>query len=346
MPASPASSLPTPSSPSPNKNAQSRRSLSHSTQQSQRSKKADNDAAVRAAKLHIRKKVREDWVWPPTGLETANPRCDSLDTEWCERESDSSRCPSPTSETRDPISTNNPYKFDSPDSLLDVKSKRKRKRHDALQEEMGYNEGLCLYLQRRDAWTGAISTPQSPPDSAVELEYSKSAAVVFGSDDSDMSSLSTSTSHLSTACKVGNTTCLSISEPSIAHPTEQLFEPMSPPTLVPLPPPILPPTNPIRAAISPATYPSIYNKIVVQGLSPTVPVNLKDVVRAMVDGWKKDGEWPPKDSEGRVYQGENATTNGVGGASVNGIGKALAKRGVGRMKRALGFDKGNGATEG
>ena len=83
-----------------------------------------------------------------------------------------------------------------------------------------------------------------------------------------------------------------------------------------------------------------------QGLSPTVPVNLKDVVCAMVDGWKKDGDWPPKDSEGRVYQGKNITTNETRRASAGDIGKTLAKKGVGRMKKVLGLDKENGAGEG
>lgn len=76
-----------------------------------------------------------------------------------------------------------------------------------------------------------------------------------------------------------------------------------------------------------------------QGLSPTVPVNLKDVVRAMVVGWKSEGEWPPK-GEG---DGKGGANGGIGGKEGNGRGgaageaKGLAKRGVGRVRRVLGL---------
>ena len=59
----------------------------------------------------------------------------------------------------------------------------------------------------------------------------------------------------------------------------------------------------------------------------------------MVDGWKRDGEWPPKDSEGQVYQGKGTAANGNTGTLGDGIGKAFAKRGVGRMKRVLGLER-------
>jgi hypothetical protein len=53
-------------------------------------------------------------------------------------------------------------------------------------------------------------------------------------------------------------------------------------------------SNPIRASITPAMFPSIYSKVVIQGLTPTVPINLADMTKAMVQGWKADGQWPPK----------------------------------------------------
>ena len=331
MPDSPSSSLPTSSTPS----------KVHS-QQSRKSKKADTDAAIRAAKLQIRKIVRDDWVWPPTDQETAKLACTFAETAWRERESDSSPCPSPIPGTSGIRPSSDPYKFDNPDSLFDVKAMRRRERQYALQEEMEYNEGLCVYQSRRDAWTGAIPVPETPPDSGFESEFSDSVPAASGSDESDLSSLSTSNSYLSTACIVGS----NHPQPSIARTTDQYLVPLSPPMMVPLPPPILPLSNPIRAAISPSTYPSIYNKIVVQGLSPTIPVNLKDVIGAIVDGWKRDGDWPPKDSEGRVHQGKSAISIGAGGTAVDGIGKALARRGVGRVRRALGIEKEGGTEEG
>ncbi|KAG6997474.1 hypothetical protein G7Y79_00040g076390 [Physcia stellaris] len=310
-----------------------------SVQSTRKSRRAENDAAIRASKLQIRQNIREDWTWPPTDSQPRNTRCTAIETQWRERESDSSLPPSPSLEAQD-ASSADPYRFEGPDSLLDVKSTRKRKRQHALQEELSYNMGLGTYMQRRDAWTGAMPIPQSPPDSAAEDDSSESVATGAGSDDCDASSLSTSTSNFSTTCHVGKPPSTNDPDFPIPPSTAHDLGAQSPTVLVPLPPPLLPPTNPIRAAISPSTYPNIYSKIIVQGLSPTIPVNLKDIVCAMVDGWKRDGEWPPKDSQGQVYQGKDAATKG------DGVGKALAKRGVGRMKRVLGLENQGAARDG
>lgn len=65
-------------------------------------------------------------------------------------------------------------------------------------------------------------------------------------------------------------------------------------TLIPLPRPLLPPQNPMRAAITPSMYNTIYDKVVVHSVQPACPINLADMTRACVAGWKRDGEWPPK----------------------------------------------------
>ena len=104
--------------------------------------------------------------------------------------------------------------------------------------------------------------------------------------------------------------------------------------------------------------------MVTQGVSPTVPLNLSDVVRALVQGWKDNGDWPPKGSleadagvaKGRLsadrsgrkrFFGGDGAGKGMGTAdekifSAEGklLGKSttgLAKRGVGRMKKVLGL---------
>lgn len=110
--------------------------------------------------------------------------------------------------------------------------------------------------------------------------------------------------------------------------------PPSSETLVPIAPPILPPDNPIRAAISPAIYPSIYSKIIIQGLAPTVPINLKDVVNALVAGWKKDGEWPPK-SDAEKAQTVEADAGGS---------RRTVRRSVGKVKKVLGLGHTEGST--
>ena len=253
-----------------------------------------NDEAVRAAKLQIRSKLREDWTWPATSspLDIFHPP--GAISEWCERNSDSSLASTP----QDPNS--DPYKFDSPDSLHRPVLSRKRKRKRRLKEEMEWNEGLRTYIERRDAWAGARTRPRTPPPtfkSPFESPYSQD-------------------------CPLTNAT------------------PPSPRTMVPVAPPILPPDHPIRATVQPATYPQIYTKIVVQGLTPTVPINLKDVVNSLVVGWKKDGEWPPKSETEKAGPAQTAVGEGMG---MGAHPRKAVRRSVGKVKRALGF--GNGEDE-
>ncbi|KAJ9614517.1 hypothetical protein H2200_002654 [Cladophialophora chaetospira] len=65
---------------------------------------------------------------------------------------------------------------------------------------------------------------------------------------------------------------------------------------LPIYPPILPRDDIIRDRIKPSMYPTIYSKIVVQGLSPNVPIPLCHMIPALVDGWKNEGNWPPQPS--------------------------------------------------
>lgn len=110
--------------------------------------------------------------------------------------------------------------------------------------------------------------------------------------------------------------------------------------------------------------------MVTQGITPAVPINLSDVVRALVQGWKENGDWPPRgyleadagvtrgrlgaDGSGRkgLMGGDGAGAGAAKGVSITAdekgfsaegklLGKStttgLAKRGVGRMKKALGL---------
>lgn len=259
------------------------------------------DEAIRFSKQQIRSKLREDWTWPPTTPSAPDP-LDPPDTtsEWRERDSDSSIASPPRDSHPDP------YKYDSPDSLHQPVLSRKRKRKRRLREEMEWNDGLRTYTERRDAWTGArtsltLTAPSPTFTSPFDSPYSQSRPPISGT----------------------------ISTPS------------SPPTtVVPVAPPILPPDHPVRAAVQPATYAHIYSAVIVQGLAPAVPINLKDVVNACVAGWKKDGEWPPKSDAEKALLAAG-TGEGTGTGSLPG--KAV-RRSVGKVKRALGFR--NGEEEG
>ena len=199
---------------------------------------------------------------------------------------------------------------------------RKRKRRARLLDEMRWNPGLRTYIARRDAWTGGVLRSSPPPPAAA-------AGAPPASTTAPTTSATTTTgsnsSHFPPAAA-----------PPIIPPTDLL-------ELVPLHPPLLPPSNPIRASITPATYASIYSKVVTQGLTPTIPINLADVTRALVQGWKADGEWPPQGGQ-----------LGAGGEGLAGAGKRRAGRGVlgglrgGRLRRVLGLggEGGEGEREG
>ena len=198
----------------------------------------------------------------------------------------------------------NPYRYDSPESLHQPLVLRKRKRKRRLKAEMEWNDGLRTYVERRDAWAGARTRrgPRTPPPIS-EIDSPYSRA----------------------RSPVNGTT------PS-----------QFPRTLVPVAPPILPPEHPIRATVQPATYSQIYSKIIIQGLTPTVPINLKDVVNSLVVGWKKDGEWPPK-SEAEKASLAQAAAAGEGMGMGMGMGahpRKAVRRSVGKVKRALGFGNG------
>ncbi|KAL6717349.1 hypothetical protein ACLMJK_005264 [Lecanora helva] len=252
------------------------------------------ETVARAAKREISEKVREDWTWSPGNTPPKSPFDNT--TEWRERESDSEYGPP------SPVLNADPYRFDSPESVARPGVSKKRKRRMLLEEEMEWNDGLRTFQERRNAWTGAKMRPPSPRREAISpCGMTDEDTQLHTPDSSSTDFHSSSSSSL-------------------------------PPMLVPVAPSILPPDNPIRASIKPSTYPSIYDKIIIRGLTPTIPINLKDVVHAVVAGWKKDGEWPPKSETEKVGESQDVGTRGEG--------RRLARKGVGRVKKALGLGRG------
>ncbi|KAK4165007.1 hypothetical protein QBC43DRAFT_209570 [Cladorrhinum sp. PSN259] len=210
-----------------------------------------------------------------------------------------------------------PFRFDSPDDVGNavrgsIETKRTKRRR-ALREEATWNPGLACFEARRDAWTGAKTVRVKPkPPSPVspsstrrifwrqhrrESSVSQTASsppptspidqlAIRTSQQTDMSALTPPISESDSAGGgVQRTSSNESNQPQILYPVK---------TLVPLPQPLLPPQNAMRSSIIPSIYPSLYDKLVIQGLTPTCPVNLSDMIRACVVGWKRDGEWPPK----------------------------------------------------
>ncbi|KAF2090362.1 hypothetical protein K490DRAFT_35701 [Saccharata proteae CBS 121410] len=110
--------------------------------------------------------------------------------------------------------------------------------------------------------------------------------------------------------------------------------------LVPLAAPLLA-QNPIRQSITPRVYPDIYSKIVVASQTPKVPINLADMTRALVQGWKDDGEWPPRPAPLDPLMGRKREAGAAKGIAGMKHGQDFlaqhphVKRGVDSVKRVF-----------
>ncbi|KAL1850892.1 hypothetical protein Plec18167_002630 [Paecilomyces lecythidis] len=267
---------------------------------------------------------------------------------------------------------------EDPDAAVRASTvERRRRRGRQLEEEMRWNIGLRIWVERRNAWSGArtrahvkhTSGAQAAPSAAQEVDQkntekpplvrplssestgSRSTVPAEGEERGDQASQPSSDA----SSLVPETEVLSLSETqdaaskevevsaaatteeeqSTAEEKDDSDDPDEP--LVPLVRPLLPESNPIRSSIKPSLYPSIYSKIVVQGLTPTVPINLADVTRAMVEGWKADGQWPPKPTP--QAPGDNiAVRRKANPANATLNDEKKRSHGVaGAMKKVLGF---------
>lgn len=242
---------------------------------------ASEDQAMQkeAIKKYLGEIVQDDWKWPPppepeSAVDTTqSEEGDPADLLWKERDewlsnaSDSEA--DPTTALKSPMSTiseRSPFRFDNPDDVGDSIQKtaqdRKRRRKKRLVEEIeGGNEGLRCFIERRDAWTGARHVKRPKRTASPPKRQSQSSGG-------------------------GSSTAVEELEETEASEDEDVE--------IPLGPPLLPTTNALRKSIRPESYNTIYDKVVLQQRTPSCPINLKDVTRSCVQGWKRDGSWPPK----------------------------------------------------
>lgn len=345
------------------------------------------DAAIREAKLFVREVVRNDWKFEAStasddARSTSSSSACSTGTlyqnrevvEWRCREFDSSgselepQCSDQDSDDGSPTASK---------PVGDPAVERRRRRRRQMEEEMAWNEGLRMWMARRNAWSGArtrrqIREKERKQRQADSKSLEKDQCDLNGVDPTDDSSAgngpsadfhdrgrSGETSALANKMesslsiaekeKLGEvqrrqdqeeeqstapdedkrkeSTETSITEPDSQISAKERFalttfpaiedsadedeareeeEELDEP-LVPVAPPFISPANAIRATIGPSVYQSIYTKVVVQGMTPTVPVNLADLTKAMVQGWKADGQWPPKPAVSSIVLQDDAT---------------------------------------
>lgn len=131
--------------------------------------------------------VRDDWEYPSTtvkvkektnndGIPYREPLGYRVREEWSsDIEAEERKAayayasahsgPNANAHGRGKSQNNGPYKFESPDAVGDMVLERKRKRRRLVEEELSVNEGLRVWTNRRDAWTGAVK--QRPKDAAA-----------------------------------------------------------------------------------------------------------------------------------------------------------------------------------
>lgn len=192
-----------------------------------------------------------------------------------------------------------------PVSKLERQARRRREQR----KEMEYNEGLACFEARRAAWTQARTVrvrvkPENPPPSASQHSprrffFRRSVSSPMASHDARSTNSPTATTSSSsdgTAERDGDKESHKHLKKDSTSQTSQHSDASLYPveTIVPVPAPILPPSNPLRASIQPSHYLQLYDKLIVNNLTPSCPINLSDMLPACVAGWKRDGEWPPR----------------------------------------------------
>ncbi|KLJ06631.1 hypothetical protein EMPG_17870 [Blastomyces silverae] len=327
------------------------------------------DEAIKSAKRYLLETIRDDWSYeyqsatptPKSELKhvcmplqpQSSIQCDTSDggvqvharevREWREREQDSSCSESgggvglfagigsgPFNLLSASPRMRDPYRFESPGAVQESVLERKRKRRKVVEEEAAWNEGLRIWIERRDAWTGARlpkAAAGSQRNGSIMGATGSSEASGAGSctneesEDVEMASMEPTEQGGASSQPLSSSSSrdMQIANARISSPPDSLgnmgingaaspintynnvnFSPNHPRVpdseepLIPVVKPLLPITNPVRASIKPSIYPSIYSKVVIQSLTPAIPINLSDVTKALVQGWKADGEWPPK----------------------------------------------------
>jgi hypothetical protein len=190
---------------------------------------------------------------------------------------------------------------------------RRRRRRRALEEEMAYNRGLCFFLRRRNAWTSAVSH-----ESVKARAEGRDTFLPTVGSSSDTPESSSSSSKLSVGAGLPSPPLDADSaiatDPSASQDNESEFSsPLNPETLtnvlIPLAAPIVPSSHPVRASILTRSDSELYEKIVRDNRTPAVPINLSQMMRVVVQGWKDEGNWPPRgtnmSSAGQMPPGQN-----------------------------------------
>lgn len=322
--------------------------------------------STRAARRALQALIRNDWEYPPPSGTTAANANRTVRTPIGYRLREESLSDLENEEIFARRRTkNDPYKFESPESIGNQLAEKRLKRKRAQEEELEWNKGLRTWSQRRDAWTCAVrqrpqdqhqhqqsqasSTPLQPNRSrsspqksrlskSISHERKTSASTSTSNSNTDGSGSISAASTASAGTNQTKPTILSTSPATQNVESSSIDTISSSPTTtttttatsahpsttqtpsressssssssssaltvpyIPVFPPLLTDSDygpnsdalALRSRIKTSAYPTIYSKIVVQSLTPNVPIPLNHMISALVDGWKAEGNWPPQ----------------------------------------------------
>lgn len=207
----------------------------------------------------------------------------------------------------EPTPSRSPFRFDNPATVGSavqdaVLAKRAQRRKD-VRKEMEWNEGLACFEARRNAWTGARTVRvRTKPTTIPAVSPRSPRRFFFRHSMSGSPPTSTASSSLPPQSGEGSDGSSLARDDDLGRQQSKDTTPSTPPdsrnypveVLIPVAPPLLPPNNALRASITPSVYLSLYDKVIIHSLQPSCPINLSDMLRSCVAGWKRDGEWPPR----------------------------------------------------
>lgn len=253
----------------------------------------------KSTKRYLLSILRDDWDYPTTQAHKDDLKIQREASAYRLRDESVSEYEFPT-EKKSRSKGDDPYKFENPDEVGAVIERRRARRRRLLEQELSWNEGLRIWTLRRDSWTGAI--PQKPQPKPQEGSLQRQAR---HSGDGKNRSGSDSTAQSSTSApswpQAGDTqqradaSATEDVQPTVVdgEPQDDLHDG----PYLPIYPPLLPASHALRSRIKPSAYPTLYSKVVIQGLSPNVPIPLNHMISALVEGWKAEGNWPPQATE-------------------------------------------------
>jgi Protein of unknown function (DUF4050) len=196
-------------------------------------------------------------------------------------------------------------RFETPDSVADFVDRRlrtiqKRKRK-LLEAEAQWNRGLCFFLRRRNAWTSAVAREEVQKLAEVKdkAAMNTTAAETELEPDAKPNAQPGGEPAEKPATNGASVEEDKSSDKDVEVESPSPFDPPTDPStltdvLIPIAAPILSNEHTVRANILGRGDTELYEKLVRDSRTPAVPINLSHMMRVIVQGWKDEGNWPPK----------------------------------------------------